>query len=126
MDTGKMHNYKYYDGYEGEPEIILCAKDINMEILHIWDGFWDDIFGNPPDDGRGWIGFTRDYNQCEGAFDTEGEGFVTNLYEYAKDLISYKVKEFDFKETYAVYDLLCSWFEEAIQRGCKSIAVKIN
>ena len=36
-------------------------------------------------DGKGWHGFTRDYNQCEGAFDDNGEAEITNLQEYIDD-----------------------------------------
>ncbi len=34
MDPGKLNDYTYYDGYEGEPEFILSSGD---ESIHIWD-----------------------------------------------------------------------------------------
>ena len=58
MDTGKMNNYKYYTGYDYEPEVILESDNPQMEILHIWDGFFTFIFGDAESDGNGWNGFT--------------------------------------------------------------------
>lgn len=61
MDTGKRKDdYRFYEGYEGEKEVIISLPDI---VYHIWDGFFEDIFGNPKTTDDGWIGFTRDYNE---------------------------------------------------------------
>ena len=123
MGTGKTDNYKFYEGYEDEPEVEISAD--NMETLHIWDGFFEDIFGEPTLDGKGWHGFTRDYNQCEGAFDIHGEAVITNLQEYIDDLKIYKDRQFRFKETKEVYDLICSWFDKAQKNNCKEIKVTV-
>lgn len=126
MDTGKMNNYKYYTGYDYEPEVILESDNPQMEILHIWDGFFTFIFGDAESDGNGWNGFTKDYNQCEGAFGDDEEDVITDLQEYIDDMKQYETKQFKFKETKEVYNLLCSWLKEANEKGCKSITVKIN
>ena len=120
-----MNNYKYYAGYDYEPEVILESDNPHMEILHIWDGFFDDIFGGVDSGGKGWNGFTRDYNQFEGAFGDDEEGIITDIQEYIEDLEQYKTKQFDLIKTKDVYQLLCSWLEEALKRGCKSITVKV-
>lgn len=45
MGTGRIiDNYTYYEGFEDEPEIFFTAEDENMQVLHIWDGYLDDIF----------------------------------------------------------------------------------
>lgn len=124
MGTGKIDNYKFYDGYEGEPEVELFANVETMEVLHIWDGFFMDIFGEPTLDGKGWTGFTRDYNQCEGAFD-DGKGVITNLQEYIDDLKLYANRKFDYEDTKDVYDLLCRWFDEAQKNGCTEIQLTV-
>jgi len=80
MGIGKIDNYKFYEGYGYEPEVELTTNIETMETLHIWDGFFMDIFGEPSLDGKGWHGFTRDYNQCEGAFD-DGKNIITKLQE---------------------------------------------
>ena len=51
MGIGKTDNYKFYEGYEDEPEVEISAD--NMETLHIWDGFIMDIFCEPTLDGKG-------------------------------------------------------------------------
>lgn len=63
MDTGKLNDYTYYFGYEGEPEFVLSSGD---ESIHIWDGYINDIFGDPIMDGKGWKGLTRDFNEMTG------------------------------------------------------------
>ena len=124
MGIGKIDNHKFYDGYEGEPEVELSANVETMEILHIWDGFFDDIFRDPSLDGKGWHGFTRDYHQCEGAFD-DGKGVITNLQEYIDDLKLYENRKFDYEDTKDVYDLLCRWLDEAQKNGCTEIQVTV-
>ena len=53
MGIGKIDNYKFYKGYEDEPEVELSTNKEAMETLHIWDGFFMDIFGEPSLDGKG-------------------------------------------------------------------------
>ena len=126
MDTGKtIDNYKFFEGFEGEPEIVIEAEMTNMEILHIWDGYFDDIFREPNLDGNGWLGFTRDYHQCEGAFGDDSEAIITNISEYLEDLKLYEKRHFDYDETKEVYDLLCSWLENVLKNGYDRISVKV-
>lgn len=84
-----------------------------------------DIFGEPSLDGKGWHGFTRDYNQCEGAFDNKGEAVITNLQEYIDDLKIYENRKFEFEETKEVYELICAWLAEAQKNKCTEITVKV-
>lgn len=126
MDTEKpRNNYTFYDGFDGEPEIVIEADDTNQQILHIWDGYWEDIFREPNFNGNGWLGFTRDYHQCEGAFGDDSEGIVTVLNEYLDDLKLYVDRNFNYKETKEVYNLLYFWLEESIKKGCKKIKIKV-
>lgn len=109
MNTGKIiDNYTYYEGFEDEPEIIFKAEDENMQVLHIWDGYLDDMLREPNLDGKGWSGFTRDYHQLGGAFGDDNEMLITEIDEYLQDLKLYANRHFDYDETKAVYDLLCS------------------
>ncbi len=126
MDTGKItDNYKFFEGFEDEPEIVIKAENCNLQILHIWDGYFDDILREPNLDGNGWLGFTRDYHQCEGAFSDDAEAIITDIDEYLTDLKSYKNRHFDYDETKDVYDLLCSWLKNAIKNGCKKISIMV-
>lgn len=125
MGIGKTDNYKFYEGYEDEPEVEFSTNAENMETLHIWDGFFADIFCEPALDGKGWHGFTRDYNQCEGAFDEYGEAVISNLQEYIDDLKIYENRKFRFEETKEVYELICSWLTEAQKNNCEEIKVRV-
>lgn len=127
METGKIiDNYDFYEGFEGEPKIIFKAEDPNMPILHIWDGYLDDILRKPNLDGEGWTGFTRDYHQCEGAFDDGGETSIANISEYLSDLKLYENRNFDYDETKSVYNLICSWLKTAINNKCTKISIKVD
>lgn len=126
MDIGNpKNNYTYYEGYEGEPEIVIESENDDMQILHIWDGYLDDLLREPKIDGNGWLGFTRDYQQCEGAFGDASEAAITDIPEYLNDLKLYEGRQFDYDETRDVYNLLCSWLEYAIKNGCKKITIKV-
>ena len=125
MDTKKIDNYKFYEGYDFEPEVELTSNIETMETLHIWDGFFMDIFGEPSLDGKGWNGFTRDYNQCEGAFDDSGEATITDLQEYIDDLKIYENRKFKFEDTTEVYELILAWLTEAQKNNFEEITVRV-
>lgn len=126
MDIGNQkNNYTYYEGYEGEPEIVIESENASMQILHIWDGYFDDLLREPKIDGNGWLGFTRDYHQCEGAFGNNSEAVITDISEYLNDLKLYADRQFDYDETKDVYNLMCSWLEDAIKNRCKKITIKV-
>lgn len=125
MDIGKIDNYKFYEGFEGEEEVEFSANDKNMETLHIWEGYFSDVFCEPSLDGKGWYGFTRDYNQFEGAFDDDGETIITDLQEYIDDLKIYQNRKFKFEETKEVYELILSWLTEAKKNNCGEITVRV-
>ena len=117
MDIGKTDNYTFFEGYEDEPEIELSSNNQDMETLHIWDGFFWDLFGDPSLDGKGWNGFTRDYNQFEGAFGDDSEAVISDIDEYINDLKIYENREFKFSNTRDVYNLLLSWLNKAKATG---------
>ena len=120
MGIGKIiDNDTFYEGYEGEPQIVLSLSD--MEVLHIWEGYFEDIYGAPALDGKGWNGFTRDYQQMEGIFADDGTAAELDPKEYLDDLMLYKDKAFDYEETAQVFDLMANLFEKAVET---SVSVK--
>lgn len=124
MDTGKINdNYTFYDGYEGETKIVLSFQD--NQTVHIWEGYFDDIFDTPPLDGNGWRGFTRDYHQIEGIFSENGNVVELCPAEYLADLILYKNKDFDFEETIQVVELMICLFENAVENKLTVTAQRI-
>ena len=123
MDIGKINdNYTFYEGYEDEPEIILTLE--NSDAVHIWEGYFDDIYDTPPLDGNGWNGFTRDYHQMEGVFADNSSVTEVEPKEYLEDLMLYKNKTFDYEETAQVFDLIVALFEKAIEKGMSIKAEK--
>ena len=124
MDTGKINdNYTFYDGYEGEAKIVLSFQ--GNQTVHIWKGYFDDIFDTPPLDGNGWRGFTRDYHQIEGIFSENEKVVELCPAEYLADLLLYKNKDFDFEETTQVVELMISLFENSIENKLVVTAQRI-
>ena len=124
MDIGNLkNNYTFYDGYEDEGEIVLCIEA--DQAIHVWEGYFDDIFDTPSLDGNGWKGFTRDYHQFEGVFSENGGVYEINPAEYLEDLMLYKEKNFDFDETRDVLNLVASLLEKAIREGVPVKAEKV-
>lgn len=112
MDIGKLkNNTEFYEGFEDEPEIELYLSESPDFNIHIWDGYFLDIFGSPAMDGKGWNGFTRDYNQMERTY--ENQGVKVDIEEYLNDLCIYKNKDFEHDETIGCYNLLYAFLEYA-------------
>ncbi len=89
MDIEKLkNNYDFYEGFEGETEIILSLQDHREYNLHIWDGYIDEIFSNAPLNQKEWTGFTRDYQEDIGAFGDMEEHEII-IKEYLDDIKGY-------------------------------------
>ena len=51
-------NEIYYEGYEGEPEIIFIIENngIKHKMIGVWDGFLNDILSDIKPTDKGWVG----------------------------------------------------------------------
>ena len=115
MDIGKFkNNSQFYDGFETEAEIVLALMENPDYNIHIWEGYFADIFGEPPLSGDGWSGFTRDYHQMERTYGEKN--IVIDIQEYLRDLYNYAKRQFEFEETKECYRLLCNFLEYADAR----------
>ncbi len=124
MDIGR-HNTIFYEGYEGEGEIILTLSSPENKItIHVWDGYFDDIFGNPIGSDTGWIGFTKDYQESVRTFDGEEQISFPAISEYLSDLKKYENHSFSYSETKDCLNLLIAFFEKALNSSLE-ITVKI-
>ena len=122
MDTDKLvNNLKFYDGFEDEPEIELFIAENPEFNIHIWQGYFSDIFREPSLDGKGWNGFTRDFQQLERTY--EEKDVIIDVDEYLNDLYIYRQRTFEFEETRKCYELLCHFLEYAKENGK---TVKVN
>ncbi len=123
MDIGKRNDdYKYYEGYDGEKEIIISLPDI---AYHFWDGYFEDIFGNPHSTENGWIGFTRDYNEFINAFEDECIECAVEAEEYLKDLTLYQNQSFSYNETTDVLNCLITIMTTAKEKHT-CVLVRVN
>ena len=63
-------NKKYYDGFEGEPEIqIIYRKGDDSQILVMWEGYFDQIMRLINPDESGWTGLSYYYNMQLGWYE---------------------------------------------------------
>lgn len=114
MDIGMLKsNHEYYDGYEGDGEIIIRIKDAEEYYLSLWDGYFEDIFSKPILSNNAWTGFTRDYQEGKGIFDDDDSYVIHNLNEYIMDMKNYEGKKFNYAETKNCLDLMIAIFEFA-------------
>ena len=124
MDTGKLNNTVFYDGYEGEGELILSISDANyMPIIHIWDGYFEEIFGKPITTDTGWFGFTKDYQESVRTFDGEECIPPSSVSEYLSDLKKYENHTFTYPETKECLNLLIDFFEQALNLSAEIIVI---
>lgn len=114
IDIGMFkNNYDFYNGYEGECEVVLSIKSNQKLMLHIWEGYFEDIFGKPVFNENGWNGFTRDYQEGMGVFSEDGKNIIVNIKEYLADLKHYEDEFFPYEATRACLNLLIVFFEYA-------------
>ncbi len=106
------NNYEFYDGFEGEKEIILFIAEHREYNIHIWDGYIDDIFSNVSLNQEKWIGFTRDYQEDIGAFGDMEEHKI-DAKEYLEDIKAYQSKPLP-KDCTKVCDLMIEFLDFAI------------
>ena len=115
MDIGQLrNNTNYYDGFEGEDEVIFELEKDRDFNLHIWVGYLDDILREPKLSGDGWIGLTRDYHQAEKAFIGSDEEYIVSPGEYLADIGQYRSRKFDHGETRQVLELLILFMRYAM------------
>ena len=120
MDIERLkNNDTFFSGYD-DTEIKLYIAEDDEFNLHIWYGYFDDIFSIQPYDDD-FKGFTRDYSEMEGIFyeDMDEVGYLDptplDAGEYLEDLLLYKDIDFRYPELAQIVDLLIEFFEYAVQ-----------
>jgi len=115
MDIGRFkNNTEYYEGYEEEPELILTLKGLESNTLHIWEGYFDDIFSDPQKSNDIWFGFTRDYQECTGAWGDTAFAEIKCPKEYLEDIQSYEEHNFEYEESEGVKELIMQFLQFAV------------
>lgn len=101
-----FNNDKFYQGFEGEPEVIFQLLDDNNISVHVWDGYISDMMRNQPgtdDDYR--LGLSRDWNTLQGPYADKAINLI-DVDEYYNDLIRIENMQFEFEDTKEVYKLI--------------------
>lgn len=66
----EYHNRKYYEGFEGEPEIrFICANENSDKVLIIWEGYFDQIMCLIKPNDNGWTDLAYFYNMYLGWYE---------------------------------------------------------
>lgn len=114
-----MVNEKYYEGYEGDEEILfrLYVNKEEVESVGIWGGYFSTIIKLiPPQDG-GWVGFPYYYHLNSGWYDEENwyvpdiDLFYEQLQLIDENALAYNVDK-------EVLDLIRSMFSKAKDFHC--------
>ena len=126
MDNGQFRNNTlYYNGFEGEDEVVFELEKDRAISLHVWTGYLDDILREPTPSDEGGTGLTQDYHQAEKAFSGSGEEYSVSPDEYLADIEQYQSRQFDFPETRQVLKLLILLLKFAIDKTSQ-IIIKVD
>jgi hypothetical protein len=117
-------NDTFYRGFEDEAEIILEIINDNFPSLHIWEGYFSDLFSDPDLSQNGWIGFTKEYHQFEGAFSEEEQEALIDPDLYIADLQTYTDKDFHFSETRDVFNAVLELLTQAQKENKKVLVTR--
>ena len=98
MDIGRLKNNKQYCAWWPERDILLWLKENPEFNLCICYDYFAEIFGKPIFNGEPWVGFTRDYQEDKGGWETASEidGIcsvikVESIHNYGKKLQKYLI-----------------------------------
>lgn len=110
---------KYYNGYEGEPEIqfIKGSNKGDRTILSIWDGFFDDIMSQFKPTASGWQGLAYYYNLVIGWEEDIWE--IPNINSALIEFQSINTNHFKFPESTEALSEICDLLKSAIEENQK-------
>ena len=108
-----LNNNKFYEGYEGEPEVIFQLLDDNNTSIHLWTGYIDDIMNHQPGTNEDYkFGLSRDWNNLEGPYSEEKNNLI-DTDDYINDLVRFEKVQYKYEETKEAYDLIMYFLENA-------------
>lgn len=104
---------KYYDGFDGEPEIkfIYNGNDGDRIIIRIWEGFFNRIMNSIKPCQEGWSGLAYYYNMHEGWYD-KSPWNISDVNEAIDQLRTIDIDVFDDNTLEVfndIFDLLLKW-----------------
>ena len=110
---------KYYDGYEGEPEIqfIKGSSKGDRIVLSIWDGFFDDIMSQFKPTISGWQGLAYYYHLVIGWEEDIWE--IPSLHSALAEFKSLDPNKLEFSRSAQVLSAICDLLKSAIEENQK-------
>lgn len=111
-----MIDRTYYEGFEGDREIIFTLSVPNGETKSygIWDGYFDCIIESIKPTGPVWDGFLYHYHLVDGWYD-EDDWQVPDLKLYYKQLLDIDENQLHFPRAKEVLRLLRNLFQQAVE-----------
>lgn len=118
-----MKELDLYEGFEGYDEYDFIAVDDNNNVLYFikaWEGFVDEIFREPDLSGKGWIGFTKLYQEgiLGDSYTRNNPFIVDNNEEFYNDLLNYNNLNLE-KEAKELYEGLLELVKLCIDNNYK-------
>ena len=113
-------NEKYYEGYEGDPNMLFCRteNDIPVEKINIWDGYFDFIMSLVQPEEEGWTGLAYFYHLIIGWYEEEN-WLIPNIAEAYGQLEKLNPEELPYREAKEVLALLLNMLKRAMDTNGK-------
>ena len=111
---------KYFEGFEGEAEIIFCLEKPNSEKheFGIWKGYFNGIMSQTkPKNGR-WTALAYYYHLLKGWYE-ESPWQVENLKEAYEQLAEIDKNNLAYPEEKEILEIILDMFREAIENNYK-------
>ncbi len=103
---------RYYDGFEGEPEIrFIYKKGSDSKILVMWEGYFDQIMRLMGPDESGWTGLAYYYHMYLGWYE-ESPWAVEDLQMALKQFESIDCRKL-CSEAKEILGIICDMLREA-------------
>ncbi|AOR23490.1 hypothetical protein [Clostridium taeniosporum] len=92
-----MINNKYYDGLEGEPEVVIYFKEKDKEGFRIWIGYFEYLLGASISGEVKIGGILESYINQDGWYD-ESEWRIEELQQAIFELEQFNIEKIESKE----------------------------
>ena len=111
-------NTRFYDGFEGEPQITFCLleDDVTTEKIGIWDGYFNEIMKMIQPEKEGWTGLAYYYHLYIGWYEKD-EWFIPNILDVYEQLVSINIDEVKYEEEKEILSLITKLIRKAIDHG---------
>ena len=116
----KNINEEYFEGFEGEAEILLTIEKIpgKTESIGIWSGYFDSIIEKIQPINGYWTGLAYYYHLDIGWYE-ESPWQVDNLKEAYEQLAEIDKESLEYPQEKEILGIILSMFKEAIENGYK-------